>query len=117
MGIPLPIMGSKKSPVVTVPPRFGKTRQARLTLLYSRADEAHLQENLIRLAALGRGTVQRELEFLAQAGVAPRMVRGREVHFEANPDSPIYNELRGIIVKNAGVADTLRKHHPRLLSE
>ena len=35
-------------------------------------------------------------------------MRGRQVYFEANPDSPIYKELRGIIVKTAGVADTLR---------
>ncbi len=108
MGILLPNMGSKTSPLVVVPPLFGKTRQALLSLLYTRADEAHLQENLIRLAALGRGTVQRELEFLVRAGVAHRMVRGRQVYFEANPDSPIYKELRGIIVKTAGVADTLR---------
>ena len=101
-------MGSKTSPLVVVPPLFGKTRQALLALLYTRPDETHLQEELIRRAAVGRGTVQRELEFLARAGVARRTVRGRQVYFEANPDSPIYNELRGIIVKTAGVADTLR---------
>lgn len=52
MGILLPIMGSKTSPLFVVPPLFGKTRQALLALLYTRADEAHLQENLICLAAM-----------------------------------------------------------------
>lgn len=108
MGILLPIMGSNIPPLVVVPPLFGKTRQALLSLLYTRADETHQQEDLIRLAALGRGTVQRELEFLVRAGVARRTVRGRQVYFEANPDSPIFKELRGIIVKTGGVADTLR---------
>jgi predicted nucleotidyltransferase len=87
---------------------FGKTRQALLALLYARADEEHLQESLIQLAGLGRGTVQRELEFLARAGVVRRTVRGRQVYFQANPDCPIYAELRGLVVKTGGVADALR---------
>lgn len=58
------------------PSLFGKTRQTLLALLYSRADEEHLQESLIQLAGLGRGTVQRELEFLARAGAVRRIVRG-----------------------------------------
>lgn len=103
VGILLPIMGSQ-APL----PLFGKTRQVLLSLLYTRPDEALLQENLIQLAALGRGSVQRELEFLARAGIVRRSVRGRQVYFQANPESPIYSELRGLIVKTAGVADALR---------
>lgn len=76
--------------------------------MYTRADESHLQESLIRLAALGRGTVQRELEFLTRAGIVRRTVRGRQVYFQANSDCPIYAELRGLIVKTAGIADALR---------
>ena len=108
MGILLPIVGSKSVPSSELPSLFGKTRQALLSLLYTRADEAHLQENLIQLAALGRGTVQRELEFLTRAGVVRRTVRGRQVYFQANPECPIYSELRGLVVKTAGVADALR---------
>jgi predicted nucleotidyltransferase len=108
MGILLPIMGSKAVSSNVPLPLFGKTRQALLSLLYARADEAHLQESLIQLAALGRGTVQRELEFLARAGVVRRTVHGRQVYFQANPDCPIYPELRGLIVKTAGVGDALR---------
>lgn len=108
MGILLPMVGSPTVSSAGVPSLFGKTRQALLSLLYSRADEAHLQESLIQLAALGRGTVQRELEFLARAGIVRRTVRGRQVYFQANPESPIYAELRGLVVKTAGVADALR---------
>ncbi len=108
MGILLPMMGSKAGFSVGLPSLFGRTRQALLSLLYSRPDEAHLQENLIQHAALGRGTVQRELEFLARAGVARRTVRGRQVYFQANPESPVYTELRGLVVKTGGVADVLR---------
>ena len=108
MGILLPMLGSHAASFAGLPSLFGKTRQALLSLLYSRADEAHLQESLIRLAALGRGAVQRELVFLARAGVIRRTVRGRQVYFQANAESPIFAELRSLIVKTAGVADALR---------
>ncbi|HTQ78208.1 MAG TPA: nucleotidyltransferase domain-containing protein [Burkholderiales bacterium] len=100
--------GSKTAAVAQAPSLFGKTRQTLLALLYSRADEEHLQESLIQLAGLGRGAVQRELEFLARAGVVRRTVRGRQVYFQANAESPIYGELRGLVVKTAGVGDALR---------
>jgi predicted nucleotidyltransferase len=102
------MVGSLTVSSAGLPSLFGKTRQALLSLLYSRADEAHLQESLIQFAALGRGTVQRELAFLARAGVVRRTVRGRQVYFQANPESPIYAELRSLVVKTDGVADALR---------
>jgi hypothetical protein len=49
MGILLPMVGSRTVASAGLPSLFGKTRQALLSLLYSRADEAQLQENLIRL--------------------------------------------------------------------
>lgn len=108
MGILLPTMGSKTAVSQALPPLFGKTRQALLSLFFTRTDETHLQESVIQLAVLGRGTVQRELEFLTRAGVVRRTVRGRQVYFQANPECPIYSELRGLIVKTVGVADALR---------
>jgi len=87
---------------------FGKTRETLLGLLYGRADQEHLQENLIRLAGLGRGTVQRELELLAHAGVVRRTIRGRQVYYQANAESPVYAELRGLVVKTGGLAGALR---------
>jgi predicted nucleotidyltransferase len=108
MGILLPMVGSHTVSSAGAPSLFSKTRQALLGLLYARADEEYLQENLIQLAGLGRGTVQRELEFLARTGVVRRTLRGRQVYFQANSDSPIYAELRGLVVKTGGVADALR---------
>jgi predicted nucleotidyltransferase len=114
MGILLPMVGSKQSMPDNLPSLFGRTRQALLALLYSRADEEHLQESLIQHVGLGRGTVQRELDFLARAGVARRVMRGRQVYFQANSQSPIYAELRGLVVKTSGVADVLRGALARL---
>lgn len=101
-------MGSQGTVAAGSASLFGKTRQTLLGLLYGRADQEHLQESLIQLAGLGRGTVQRELEFLARAGVVRRTVRGRQVYYQANAESPVYAELRGLVVKTGGVADVLR---------
>jgi predicted nucleotidyltransferase len=102
------MVGSNTALASGSPSLFGRTRQALLAILYSHADEEHLQESLIQLAGLGRGTVQRELEFLARAGVIQRTVRGRQVYFQANARCPVYAELRGLVVKTSGVADALR---------
>lgn len=108
MGILLPTVGSQKPLPESLPSLFGKTRQALLALLFTRPDEELLQEQLILHAGLGRGSVQRELEFLARAGIARRTVHGRQVYFQANPDCPIFPELRSLVVKTSGVADVLR---------
>jgi predicted nucleotidyltransferase len=34
---------------------------------------------------------------------------GNQVHFQANPACPVYEELRGILKKTVGVADVLRE--------
>lgn len=34
--------------------------------------------------------------------------RGGQIYFQANPDNPIYAELRSLVVKTSGVADVLR---------
>jgi uncharacterized protein len=54
------------------------------------------------------GAIQREVAQLTKAGLIRREARGRQVYFAANPDSPVYPELRGLLAKTAGVADVLR---------
>ena len=62
----------------------------------------------IGLAAIGSGAVQRELARLeASALVTVRRV-GNQKHYQANHEAPIFEELRGIVLKTFGVADVLR---------
>ena len=63
---------------------------------------------MVRATGTGQGAVQRELQRLTRAGIVRRSTRGRQVHFQANPECPVFPELRGIILKTAGVADVLR---------
>jgi len=88
---------------------FGRTRRTVLSLLYGHPDEEFYLRQIIRAAGIGQGTVQRELERLAGAGLVRRRQHGRQVYFRANPDNPVYQELRGMLLKTAGVADVLRE--------
>ena len=87
---------------------FGKTRRAVLSLLYSHADEAFYLRQIVRTTGVGLGSVQRELKQLSDVGIISRTVRGKQVYYQANRQSPIFNELHGLIVKTAGVVDVLR---------
>lgn len=87
---------------------FGRTRRAILGLLYGHPDEAYYLRQLVRLAGLGLGAAQREVKRLAEAGIIRRTVRGRQVYYQANPECPLFGELKSLVVKTAGAADLLR---------
>jgi predicted nucleotidyltransferase len=87
---------------------FGAYRLGVLALLLLRPEESvHLRE-IARLTGKVPGTLLREVNALAAAGVLVRKRVGNQVHFQANPDCPIFEDLRNILKKTVGVADVLR---------
>ncbi len=54
------------------------------------------------------GSIQRELKALVEAGIIQTSVKGKLVYYQANPQCPVYAELKGLIVKTAGVGDILK---------
>ncbi|MHB8744198.1 MAG: nucleotidyltransferase domain-containing protein [Sulfuricaulis sp.] len=68
----------------------------------------HLRE-IARVTNTQPGTLRRELAQLADAGVLSREKMGNLVRYKADPACPIYEELRGILKKTAGVVDVLRE--------
>lgn len=88
---------------------FGRTRRAVLGLLYAEPDKAFYLSEIVRRAGAGRGAVQRELKRLSQARIVTRSRRGRQVYYQANPKSPVFEELRGLVLKTVGLADVLRE--------
>lgn len=87
---------------------FGQTRRVILAMLYGHPDEAYYLRQLARSTGAGLGAVQREIKRLTEAGIVTRSVRGRQVFYQANPDCPVFAELKGLVVKTTGVADVLR---------
>jgi predicted nucleotidyltransferase len=88
---------------------FGAYRREVLALLLLHPDASLHVREIARLTGKVPGTLLRELNQLADAGVLSRRPVGNQVHFQANPACPIYDELRSILKKTSGLADVLRQ--------
>ncbi|MGE4242413.1 nucleotidyltransferase domain-containing protein [Ramlibacter sp.] len=87
---------------------FSKTKQAVIGILFSdESKELHLRE-LARLAGVTAATLAKELDILVAAGLLVEQRDGNRRTVRANTESPIFEELKGIAVKTAGVADIVR---------
>jgi predicted nucleotidyltransferase len=80
-----------------------------LALLLLHPEESTHVREIARAIGKAPGTLLRELNALAAAGVLVRKPLGNQVHFQANPACPIYEDLRNILKKTVGVADVLRE--------
>jgi predicted nucleotidyltransferase len=88
---------------------FGAYRRDVLALLLLHPEESTHVREIARAIGKAPGTLLRELNALAAAGVLVRKPMGNQVHFQANPACPIYEDLRNILKKTVGVADVLRE--------
>jgi|TARA_R110000851_G_scaffold78590_1_gene173429 predicted nucleotidyltransferase len=88
---------------------FTKTQQRVLGLLYGKPDKSFYTNEIVRMAAMGRGTVTRELEKLISSGILISSKEGNQQHYQANPDNPIFDELVSITTKTFGFADVVRQ--------
>jgi len=88
---------------------FGTYRRDVLGLLLLHPGESYHVREIARMTGRQANTLYRELATLAKAGLLLRRSQGNQVHYQANPDSPIYEELRGILKKTTGIADVLRR--------
>lgn len=87
---------------------FSSTQQRVLGLLFGQPDRSFFATELIRLVGAGSGAVQRELARLAESGLVTVRRLGAQKHYQADPSSPIFHELNGIITKTVGLAEPLR---------
>ena len=95
---------------------FPKVRQRVLAVLFGQPDRSFYANEVIALAQSGTGAVQRELADMAQVGLITVTKVGNQKHFQANTQSPVYTELRGLVLKTVGLADVLRNALTPLLN-
>jgi predicted nucleotidyltransferase len=88
---------------------FGKAQRGVLALLFGHPERALYVREIVAAAGTGASQVQKELELLTRAGLLLRERRANQVYFRANPDAPIFPELKGIIAKTFGIADIVRE--------
>ncbi len=88
---------------------FSRTQQRVMGLLFGSPERSFYLNEVTRLAGMGIGTVQRELESMAAAGLLTVKKVGNQKHFQANRDAPIFTELRSIALKTFAVGDVLKE--------
>jgi len=99
-------MGARVSGLGSV--LFSKSRLSVLALLYLNADQRFYLRQIVNTTRMGMGAVQGEVRTLTKGGLILREREGRQVYYQANRDCPIFEELKAILVKTAGLADVLR---------
>ena len=78
---------------------FSKTQRGVLGLLFGNPERTYYANEIVRHARAGIGTVQRELERLAAAGLLTVSRVGNQKHYQANRGSPIFSEMEAIVLK------------------
>lgn len=87
---------------------LGRTRLAILALLLDQPERKLYLRQIVRLTGAAQGGVQRELAFLVRSGILLKTREGNLAYFQANRAAPIFEELRGLVRKTAGVPELLR---------
>jgi predicted nucleotidyltransferase len=88
---------------------FSKVQARVLGLLFGNPDRSFYANELFHLAGSGTGAGVRELSKLSAAGLITVNKIGNQKHYQANREAPIFDELRGIVLKIFGMADVLRQ--------
>ena len=88
---------------------FTTTQQRVLSLLFGQPSRSFFASELIELTGSGSGAVQRELQRLVSSGLVTVTRVGRQKHHQANPDSPVFEELHGLVLKTVAMAEPIRQ--------
>src|ERR1700728_4031284 len=87
---------------------FTKVQQRVLGVVFGNPGRSFYANEIIALAESGTGAVQRELAKLAAVGLITMRRQGNQKHYQANALSPVFDELRGLVLKTFGLADIVR---------
>src|SRR6202050_3568202 len=84
-----------------------KTRQGILAATLGHPEKAWYVSELARRMGVPSSSLQRELQDLSEVGILNTHKQGHMVYYQANTDSPVFPELRGLLFKTAGFVDVL----------
>ncbi len=127
MGINMPEMGTSTATKESRPARrkaaadlpaaptsladalFTTTQQRVLALIFGQTGRSFYANELIERTGSGSGAVQRELKRLASSGLVTVKRIGNQKHYQANPDSPVFEELSRLVKKTVALAEPIRE--------
>jgi len=97
---------------------FDQVQKRVLVILFGAPDRSYSTSEIIRIAGSGVGAVHRTLIRLATAGLLTVQKLGNQKVYRANQESPVFQELHGLVLKTAGlvspIADALAQFGPRI---
>lgn len=91
-----------------------RVRVRLLTHFFSHPDEQFYARNLTRQIGEHYNAVWQELNNLERIGLLLSEHNGNVKYYRLNPDFPIYEELRRIILKTSGLGQAVREALDRL---
>ncbi len=86
-----------------------KVRAELFRILFGLSDNSLHMRELARRSGFAIGTIQAELKNLAALDLVKRRPDGNRVYYRANKDHPIYIDIQHLVLKTAGLADTLEQ--------
>jgi predicted nucleotidyltransferase len=105
-------MGTSRSKLAEA--LFSSVQQRVLATLFGNPHRSFFGNEILRATGSGKGALQRELNRLEAAGLITVRLVGNQKHYQANPASPIFQDLRNIVVKTVGTADVIARAMERL---
>lgn len=84
-----------------------KSRQGILAALLGQPEKTWYASELARRMGVPSSSLQRELQNLTQVGILKTHRQGRMAYYQANKESPVFAELRGLLLKTVGLVDVL----------
>lgn len=121
MGMIMPVMGitprvtstkrrlNKAARVSLADALFTRTQQKILGVLFGNPDRMLHTAEIIRMAKTGSGAAQRELNRMYESGLLTSLIAGNSTFYEANRESPVFEEMVSLVAKTVGLAEPLRK--------
>lgn len=107
-GMIVPEMGTTAAARVTIADAlFSRTQQRVLGILFGEPQRSFFVNEIFQRAGSGRGSVQRELQRLLASGLITVRQVGNQKHYQANEASPVFRELRSIVLKTTRLVDPL----------
>jgi predicted nucleotidyltransferase len=86
---------------------FTTTQQRLLALLFGQPSRSFFASELIQRTGSGSGAVQRELKRLSSSGLVTVKRIGKQKHYQANPDCPVFDELCALVRKTVAMAEPI----------
>src|ERR1700736_5604123 len=97
---------------------FPKTRQAVLATVYMHPGREWYLSDLARHIGVAPSSLQRELANLVEAGILRRRSDGNRTYYGAETESPVFEDLYGLLLRTAGLKDvlaaSLKRHRRRI---